>query len=205
MSDSSNHRERRSIVVGVTGNIACGKSTVMRCLGEYGAELIDADTVYHELIAPGRPLWKAVRARFGDGVVRDDGSIDRRALGGIVFSDPDALADLDRITHPAVIAAIRDRIVASSSPLLAVDAVKLIESGMAPLCDSVWLVTCDRAQQIERLVSRSGLPRSDAERWVDAQPPLEPKKESAHEVIDNSGSVGRTCEQVTAALSRLSI
>jgi len=205
MSDPSNHRERRPIVVGVTGNIACGKSTVMRCLGEYGAELIDADTVYHELIAPGRPLWKAVRARFGDGVVRDDGSIDRRALGGIVFSDPDALADLDRITHPAVIAAIRDRIAASTSPLLAVDAVKLIESGMAPLCDSVWLVTCDRAQQIERLVSRSGLPRSDAERWVDAQPPLEPKKESAHEVIDNSGSVGRTCEQVTAALSRLSI
>jgi len=205
MSDPSNHRERRSIVVGVTGNIACGKSTVMRCLGEYGAELIDADTVYHGLIAPDRPLWKAVRARFGDGVVRDDGSIDRRALGGIVFSDPDALADLDRITHPAVIAAIRDRIAASSSPLLAVDAVKLIESGMAPLCDSVWLVTCDRAQQIERLVSRSGLPRADAERWVDAQPPLEPKKESAHEVIDNSGSVGRTCEQVTAALSRLSI
>lgn len=190
---------RRSFLIGVTGNIACGKSTVMGFLGELGAELIDADVVYHELIAPGRPLWQALRDRFGDGIVNRDETIDRRALGQIVFADPAALADLDRITHPAVIEAIRDRVVGSQRQIVAVDAVKLIESGMAPLFDSVWLVTCEREQQVSRLAQRRGLSRADAERRVDAQPPADEKRALVDVVIDNSGPMGSTRDQVAAA------
>jgi dephospho-CoA kinase len=190
---------KRPLVIGVTGNIACGKSTVMGFLGELGAELIDADAVYHELIAPHRPLWYALRDRFGDVVINGDGTIDRRALGRIVFFDAAALSDLDRITHPAVIEAIRDRVANAQRPILAVDAVKLIESGMAPLCDSVWLVTCDREQQLARLGERNGLARVDAERRVDVQPSPEAKLALVDAVIDNSGPLRATYDQVVAA------
>ncbi|HEY7036727.1 MAG TPA: dephospho-CoA kinase [Thermomicrobiales bacterium] len=196
-------KRERPVLIGVTGNIACGKSTVMGMLGELGAELIDADAVYHELIAPHRPLWHALQARFGDAIVSSDGTIDRRALGAIVFADPAALAKLDRITHPAVITAIRDRVAGIQGRVVAVDAVKLIESGMAPLCDAVWLVTCDRAQQISRLVERNGLSRADAERRVAAQPPTDGKLSVVDVVIDNSGSMKRTRDQVVAAWNNL--
>lgn len=195
----------RPFVIGVTGNIACGKSTVMRCLGERGAQLVDADKVYHELIAPQLPLWSALRDRFGEGIVAADGTIDRRALGAIVFSDTTALADLDRITHPAVIEAIRERIDSETTPMLAVDAVKLIESGMAPLCDAVWLVTCTRDRQIARLMARNNLTEAEAIRRVDAQPPVDAKRNLVDTVIDNSGSIAETCRQVDYALSKLSI
>lgn len=195
----------RALVIGVTGNIACGKSTVMRCLGEQGVELIDADRVYHELIAPGMPLWQALRDQFGAGIVTAGGTIDRRALGGIVFSDPAALADLDRITHPAVIEAIGQRIAQAPSRLVAVDAVKLIESGMTSVCDAVWLVVCDREQQITRLMVRNNVPRAEAERRVDAQPSAESKRAVVDTVIDNGGSIEETCRQVVAALAKLPI
>jgi dephospho-CoA kinase len=198
-------RGSRAFVIGVTGNIACGKSTVMRCLGDLGAKLIDADRVYHELIAPGLPLWQALQDRFGAEILSADGTIDRRALGGIVFSDRAALTDLDWIAHPAVIEAIRKLIAQATAPLLAVDAIKLIESGMTSLCDAVWLVTCDPEQQVARLMSRNGLPRSEAERRVAAQPPVEPKRSMVDTVIDNSGSIAETCHQVAVALAKLSI
>jgi dephospho-CoA kinase len=196
---------QRPFVIGVTGNIACGKSTVMRCLGDHGVELIDADRVYHELIAPGFPLWQALQDRFGPGIVSADRSIDRRALGGIVFSDPAALADLDRITHPAVIEATRERIAQATTRYVAIDAVKLIESGMTSHCDAVWLVVCEREQQISRLMARNGLIRPEAERRVDAQPSAELKRNVVDTVIDNGGSIDETCRQVVAALSKLPI
>jgi dephospho-CoA kinase len=193
----------RPFLIGVTGNIACGKSTVVGFLGELGAELIDADAVYHALIAPQWPLWHALQDRFGDSIVAPDGTIDRRALGGIVFADPAALADLDRITHPVVVEAIRERVAGAQRPVIAVDAVKLIESGMAALCDAVWLVTCEREQQIARLSERSALPRVDAERRVAAQPPVAEKLALVDTVIDNSGTLRGTREQVAAAWNAL--
>jgi dephospho-CoA kinase len=197
------HDRHGPLVVGVTGNIASGKSTVLAMLGERGAQTIDADAVYHRLIAPGLPLWSALRDRFGPGIIGPEGTIDRGALGKIVFGDPAALADLDALTHPAVIAAIDAEVAASDAAVVAIGAVKLIESGHADHCDRVWLVTCDPEEQVARLMRRNGLSREDAQQRVAAQPPLAPKLLRADAVIDNSGDLASTREQVDAAWSRL--
>jgi dephospho-CoA kinase len=176
----------RPFVIGVTGNIACGKSSASRLLGEFGATVIDADRVYHELIQPGMPLQYALKDRFGETVVAADGQIDRKALGAIVFSDPAALADLDQLTHPAVVAETISRIENTSTQVVVVDAVKLFESGIAERCDEVWLVLCNPEIQLTRLMSRNGIDRADAERRIAAQPPLETKIILSSRIIDNS-------------------
>lgn len=193
----------RPIVIGVTGGIATGKSTVLAILAEYGAITIDADAVYHSLIGPGGPLVAAIVGRFGDHVRSNDGAIDRRALAGIVFADPLALADLDRITHPAVVAAIETRIAAAEAPQVAVDAVKLIESGMHECCDAVWLVTCDPGIQKARLMGRSGLSAEEAELRLAAQPDEAFRRRHADVVLDNSGDLASLRRQVAVALDQV--
>lgn len=190
-------------VVGVTGGIASGKSAVLATLAELGAETIDADKVYHELIVPGTPLNQQLRAEFGEAIANPSGEIDRRALASIVFADPAELARLDALTHPAIIGEIERRIAASTAPVLAVDAVKLVESGMDRLCDRVWLVVVDRERQIERLMARNRLTRPEAERRVDAQPANQSKASRADAVIDNSGSPAQTRAQVLRLWSML--
>lgn len=191
----------RPFILGLTGNIACGKSTVLRLLAARGAATIDADAVYHELIVPGAPLWRALRQRFGESIIGPDGQVDRRALGAIVFADPAQLAALDALTHPAVLAAIHERIAAlpPETDVVVIDAVKLIESGSAAECDAVWVVVCEPAQQVERLMRRNGLGRAEAEQRVAAQPPLGPKLARADVVLDNSGDLASLEAQVVAA------
>lgn len=184
--------------LGVTGNIATGKSTVTGILAELGATVIDSDLVYRELVAAGQPLLDDLAARFGNGVIAEDGALDRAALGKIVFSDPDALADLDRITHPAVIAEVARRVEAIPHGVVVLDAVKLIESGSADRCDAVWIVIADPDVQMTRLMKRNRLSEEEARRRVAAQPPLEPKLRRADLVIDNSGSL----EDLRAAVMR---
>ncbi len=191
----------RPIVIGVTGGIATGKSTVLNILRERGAVTIDADAIYHSLIAPGGALVDKIVARFGEHVRNDDGSIDRRELAGVVFADPAALADLDRITHPTVIGVIQERINASTAPIVAVDAVKLIESGMHELCDAVWLVVCDPAVQKARLMARSGLTESEAVVRLAAQPDESFRRQHADAVLDNSGDLASLRQQVDTALT----
>lgn len=183
-------------MLGVTGNIASGKSTVTAELARLGAAVFDADTIYHELIAPGQPLLGRIRDRFGDEVINPDGSLNRRALGGIVFADPAALAALDRLTHPAVMAETDRRVAAATTPVAVIDAVKLIESGHAGGCDQVWLVTARPDQQVTRLRERNKLSKDEAERRVAAQPPLAAKGRRADVVIENSGSIAETQAQV---------
>jgi dephospho-CoA kinase len=188
----------RPFVIGVTGNIACGKSTVMGRLQDLGAETIDADRVYHRLIEPGTPLTKSIADRFGRDVLNDDGGIDRAALGRIVFRDPSALADLERITHPAIAAEIANAVSSSAAT----------EGGLRTLCDRVWLVICDEGTQASRLMARNGLSREDALRRIAAQPPVQPKLRLADAVIDNSGMEDETLkmvDQLWAALPILSI
>jgi dephospho-CoA kinase len=175
-------------VIGLTGNIACGKSLVLNELRELGAETFDADLVAHEVMRHGTSAWHAIVDRFGAGVVGDDGEINRRALGAIVFADPAALEALDQIVHPATVAAIRERVERLSGGVAVIDAIKLFEAGLNSDCDEIWVVDCAREQQIERLMRRNNLPRDVAIERIDAQPPQSEKRARADHVIDNSGA-----------------
>lgn len=191
----------KPFVIGVTGGIAMGKSAVLTILAESGFETIDADQVYHELIKPGAALYDDLIRAFGAGIIDSDGTIDRRALGAIVFSDTAALARLDALTHPAVVSAVRSRIAASTSMRIAIDAVKLIESGMADLCDSVWLVVADPKVQIQRLVARNGLSQEEATRRIASQPDESLRRARVDHVIDNSGTRDQLRQAVTRTLA----
>src|SRR3954469_9407726 len=138
--------------IGLTGNIACGKSSIGRLLVARGAEYVDADRLVHALMEPGTAENDAIMARFGPQVRTADGRIDRPRLGGIVFADPAALRDLEQILHPGVRAEIRRRMAASTAPIVVVDAIKLLETGLYREVDTVWVVTCPRDEQVRRLM-----------------------------------------------------
>lgn len=192
-------------MIGLTGNIACGKSTIAQMLRELGAEVIDADKVAHQVMAPPGPVYDSIAREFGREILAPDGSIDRRKLGQIVFGDPAALRRLDALVHPTTSATIRQMIATSSARVVVVEAIKLIEAGTYRICDSVWIVTCTRDQQVQRLISERGLSREDAERRIDAQSPIEEKLSYANVVIDNSGSLADTRRQVLEAWKRLGV
>src|SRR3954471_18147222 len=141
-------------IIGLTGNIACGKSTVRGMLEAHGAATLDADALVHELYRPGDPVFRAVVEAFGDDIVAPDGTLNRPALGRKVFGDPAALARLERLTHPAVIARTWEWVARQETPVVVVDAVKLIEAGIAAGCDALWVVTCPVDEERRRLMTR---------------------------------------------------
>lgn len=191
-------------ILGLTGNIASGKTTIGLMLLQLGATTyVDADHVVHELYLPGRPLVAQLTQVFGQEILDRDGGVDRRILGQIVFGDQAKLRQLEAIVHPAVQMALIERLRAMPPDGIGVlDAVKLVESGYAPLCHSVWLVTCPPEVQLQRLMTTRGLSESEARQRLAAQPPLEPKRAAATEVIENSGSLDDLRQQVTAAWER---
>jgi dephospho-CoA kinase len=191
----------RTARIGITGPIGCGKSTVAAMLAEHGAIVINADRLVREVYEDAA-VRQAVVDRFGADVRTSDGSIDRRALARIVFDDPTALRDLEAIVHPAV----RPRILAgieaadaSRAPAVVVEAIKLVESGLAGLCDEVWLITCDPPIQRGRLRDR-GVPEDDADRRIAAQRHLRDRLEPvATRRIDTSGTLDETRAEVARA------
>jgi dephospho-CoA kinase len=190
-------------IIGLTGNIGTGKSTVAGMLAELGAEVIDADRVAHGVMQAGTPAHAAVVETFGPGVLAPGGEIDRKRLGAIVFADPTALAQLEAIAHPATIEAVQRRIGDVSASVVVVEAIKLIEAGMADAYNSVWVTVCRQEQQIRRIMDARGLSQAEAELRVRAQPPQEAKISRADVVIDNSYSLSRTRAQVQAAWGQL--
>lgn len=188
--------------IGLTGNIACGKSTVGKLLVARGAEYLDADRLVHALMEPGTPENDQIVARFGPEVRAADGRIDRPRLGGIVFADPAALQDLEAILHPGVRTEIRRRLAASTAPIFVVDAIKLIEGGLAREMDAVWVVTCPRSEQVRRLMTERGMTSDQAETRISAQGSQEEKVRHATVVIDNGGTLEETERQVAAALAK---
>jgi dephospho-CoA kinase len=193
---------RRTIRVGLTGPIGCGKSTVAGWLEDRGAVVIDADEIARDVTAPGEPAHDAVLARFGDAVRGPDGSLDRAALGRIVFAEPARLAELEEIVHPAVRPRILAAIAAADdagAPGIVVEAIKLVEGGLAELCDEVWLVTCDPVVQRERVILRGSAP-DDADRRMAAQAGLTRRlRMAATRIVDTTEPLEATRRLVSEA------
>jgi dephospho-CoA kinase len=180
----------RPLLIGLTGPIGCGKSTVAGWLADDGGVVVDADAIARDVTAPGEPALDRVIERFGQGLRRPDGTLDRAALGRIVFSDAAALRDLERIVHPAVQPRIEAAVAAaerSGAELVVVEAIKLVEAGYAAQCDEIWLVVCDADAQRERLRGR-GLTDSDARERIEAQGDLARHLgTAASRIVDASG------------------
>lgn len=191
-------------VIGLTGGIASGKSTVSGILREMGAEIVDADLLAHEVVQPGSEGWAQVVSAFGADILRPDGTINRRLLGRRVFPDPGAVRRLNGIVHPRVIKACLERIETArrlwgdNPHLLVIDAPLLIEAGMDTMVDEVWVVKVDENTQLRRLMARDHFTIGEAMSRVDAQMPLSEKLKHADRVIDNTGPVESTREQMLA-------
>jgi len=189
-------------LIGLTGNVATGKSLVARILSDLGAHVIDADALVHELERQGTPVYDAVVAEFGADILRADGEIDRAKLGSLVFSDPEALRRLEIIVHPAVGAEIERRLSGFRPPtsnirtVVVIEAVKLIEAGLDKRCDALWVVTCRPGLQLDRLVHTRGLGERDARLRIVVQPPQSEKAALADVLIENNGTVDELRAQV---------
>lgn len=190
------------LVIGITGNIACGKSTVDGMLRELAdATIIDADRVVHAVLRDDAGVRDAILATFGPSVLEADGQINRSRLGGVVFSDPRELRRLEAIVHPAVCRLVRGELAALTRNATAViDAVKLLDGDLGPLINTVWWVTARADKQWERLIKARGLSETEARRRLAAQPRLDIYRDRVHVIIDNSGSLVETRIQVCAAL-----
>ena len=188
-------------ILGITGNIASGKTTVGLILLELGlSTYIDADRVVHELYLPGQALPAQLAEAFGPNVLDSDGGVNRRALGAIVFNSPERMRQLEAIVHPIVREALLSQIRAlGPDEIGALDAVKLVESGYAPFCHGLWVVTCPSEIQMRRLIEQRGLSEEEARVRLAAQPPIEEKLPLATDVIHNDGSLEDLRQQVTDA------
>lgn len=190
---------RQPRIIGLTGTIAAGKSTVAAILRARGAQIIDGDEVYRELLRPRSSLWQNVVDRFGPSILGSDDEIDRGALGAVVFSDSAALAELDAMTHPAVVAEIRRRVHDSGAPIVVIEAVKLARTVLVDDLDALWLVDAPAEVRQERLMARSGLDASGAKARIDAFRDPVPEGVQIDISIDNSGDRASTERQVAWA------
>ncbi len=186
-------------VVGLTGGIGSGKSTVADLFVARGAALVDTDAIAHELAAPGGGALPAIRARFGDGVLRADGGLDRAAMRRLVFSDPGARQALEAILHPLIRAESERRCAAASAPYVILAVPLLVESGgYRERCDRILVVDCEPAVQVARVMARSGLPEAEVRAILAAQAGRAQRLAAADDVIDNSGTPAALPGQVAA-------
>ena len=197
--------------VGLTGGIACGKSTVAGIFAELGARVVDADAIVHGLYRPGEEVYQELIRRFGNDIVKPDGEIDRARLATAAF-DGGRVAELNKIVHPAVFRKqeqwIRDTIAQDPDAVVVVEATLILEAGGRDRFDKIVVVTCKPEQKIQRLAGRAGLSeaaaRVEVERRTRAQLPDEEKAHRADFVIDNSGSLEATRRQVHEVFAKLS-
>ncbi len=190
------------LVIGLTSSVACGKSTVAGFFKEFGAKVIDADAIVHRLYKEDTTLRKKLLAHFGTGIL-SQGDIDRKALATIVFNDRKELETLNALVHPAVLAEIKKELEGTRKQLVILDVPLLVESAARNLVDQLIVVKCSPAQQMERVMHRFGLSHEEALKRVSAQLPLREKIKLADYVIDNSGSLRSTRQQVEQLAARL--
>ena len=186
------------VFLGVTGNIASGKSSVCRELARRGALVVDADQLAREVVAPGSPVLEQLVGEFGEEILKSDGSLDRDYLGDLVFSDPDARQRLNAIIHPAIAGLSTQRLqeLRDAAPLIIYEAPLLYEVGADARVDKVLLVTIDPEVQLARLMERDGLDEQSARQRIAAQMPQEQKADRADYLVDNSASREKTIAQI---------
>ena len=191
----------KSWILGITGGVGCGKSTVLDMLEkEYGAYVIQADIVAHELMQPGQTSYKAIVEHFGQEILDSDGRIDRKALGAIVFADAEKLTLLNSLTHPAVKEEIRRRIFTSQNRFFVIEAALLLEDHYDEICDEIWYVYADKEVRFERLAASRGYSREKSQSMMDNQMSEEELRRRCQAVIDNSGTLEDTKNDLDALL-----
>ena len=183
-------------LIGLTGNIAVGKSLVREMLGELGAAAIDADHIAHQVIRKGEAAYDAIIDAFGDGILGADGEIVRAALGAIVFADPARLQQLEGISHPAIRRRIDQWIRKADAPVVVIEAIKLLEGELKNAVDAVWVVDAAPGTQLQRLKSARGMPQAEAERRIALQNSQADKLRQADVIIRNDGDADETRAQV---------
>ncbi len=191
------------VIIGLTGNIATGKSAVMRLAHDHGALTIDADKIVHELMDNDATMQAAIAVAFGSEVRREDGRIDRKKLGEIAFADPTALQDLEAMTHPAVGKEVDARILASKQDIIFIEAIKLLEGNIRDICHQIWVTRCSPQRQLERLRVCRGMETELAAVRIKAQPPQEEKVAQSDVLIDTNGLMRDTEAQFDIAWVRL--
>jgi len=178
-------------VIGLTGGMGSGKSTVSQLLSESGAVIIDADKVGHEAYQPNTKTWQELVAAFGRQIVAQDGSIDRKKLGAIVFGSPEQLERLNRIVHPRMFEMMKERIEQyrrQGVKVVVLDAAILFEANWTPLVDEIWVVVASEALVVTRAKARTGLPEEQIRSRLSSQMPVEDKIKKANVVIHNDGT-----------------
>jgi dephospho-CoA kinase len=187
-------------VIGLTGNIASGKSSVAAILEELGAKVIDADEVARLVVEPGKPAWREIINRFGKNILEPDGAINRKKLGEFIFNDQEKRKSLNEITHPRIIGMIRELVEEygkQNTPVVIIEAALIVEKGgLGGLIEGLIVVTSDEESQIKRLMERNEFSREEAESRLGAQMPEQEKVKHADYIIDNSGPIESTREQV---------
>ena len=199
----------KPIILGLTGNIASGKSYVLAYLAERGAKTIDADLVAQQSYLPGNPAYFKLIEHFGEGIKQADGFIDRTAISKIVFDDPEKLKELEDIVHPATIDAINKTIAQylsdPSLKLIVIEAVKLFESGIAERCDATWVTVAKDSTRLKRLIQGRGMDPTSAAKRINAQSPQEEKSRLANHVITTDCVFEGTGKQIETGLKKLGL
>ena len=191
------------MVIGITGGTGCGKTTFLNCIAELGGIILDCDAIYHELLRTDESLLRAIESRFPGTVT--EGSLNRKALGAIVFADENALQDLNAITHAAVKSVVLEQLQKHKGKLIAIDAIGLFEGDLACLCDVTVAVTAPEEERIRRIMARDGISRSYAESRIRAQHPNEWFSERCDYTLENSSTSDHFRTQCIAFLRTLGI
>ena len=197
-------------LVGLTGGIACGKSTVAAYLREKGCPVINADRVGHIALNPGQPAYDQILETFGEGILTDNKEINRKALGNIIFNDRKAREQLNQITHPPITQLIEERLLDLTSFLdsgkpVFLEAALLIESQWKSRCDQIWVVTAPKDQILQRLKIRNGLTAEQTKARIDSQLRQEERLPYADVVLENQGLLADLLKQVDLALAQLQV
>ena len=192
-------------IIGITGGIACGKSMVSFELSKYGSKIISADNIAHWQMEPGGEIYESYVRHFGEEILTEDGQLDRKKIGSIVFNDKSELNWINEITHPIILKYIRERLVRYQNkgiPLVVLDVPLLYEVGWDKECDEVWVVYLKQGRQLQRLMERNNLTTEEAEARIKVQMSNKEKRLRADKVIDNNGYRKATRRQIQRLISR---